>query len=70
MATRPRRLFTDGYNSFWHFVFGIVSIYYMFVIPLFILYQLIDPYEINIMVDITEFAIGYIYAQSIYLLFL
>ena len=54
-----RDLFTDGWNSFWHFVFGLVGFYSPFVTILFILYQLKDPFETNITIDLTEFLIGF-----------
>ena len=43
-----RDLFTDGWNSFWHFVFGLLGFYSPFVTILFVLYQLKDPFETNI----------------------
>ena len=55
-----RPLFTDGANSAWHVTFGfIAAVWVWWLIPLFILYQLKDPLEKNILVDLTEFAIGY-----------
>jgi len=55
-----RRLFTDGWNSFWHVFFGCIGYYLWPVVVLFILYQLKDPFEINITVDLTEFLVGYL----------
>lgn len=55
-----RRLFTDGWNSFWHFFFGIVGVYSNLVTILFVMYQLKDPYEKNVVIDLTEFALGYL----------
>ena len=60
-----RDLFTDGWNSFWHFVFGLLGFYSPFVTILFVLYQLKDPFETNITIDLTEFLIGF---ASMYLL--
>ena len=57
-----RQLFTDGYNSFWHFVFGFISIFCVYIIPLFVIYQLIDLYDVNLFIDLGEFAIGYVFA--------
>lgn len=51
--------FTDGWNSFWHFFFGILAIKFNIVIVLFVVYQCIDMYEKNIMIDLAEFSIGY-----------
>lgn len=60
MATVSRPLFTDGYNSFWHVIFGIMSVFFVYIIPLFIIYQLIDLYDANLFIDLGEFAIGYV----------
>lgn len=54
-----RPLFTDGMNSFWHVAFGFIAIYFWWITPLFILYQLKDPFEKNILVDLAEFVVGY-----------
>lgn len=54
-----RQLFADGWNSFWHFTFGALSTSFVWIIPIFVLYQLIDPYEPNVPIDLSEFAIGY-----------
>ena len=54
-----RNLFTDGWNSFWHFFFGILGYYSWMVVILFVAYQLIDPFETNVLIDLTEFFIGY-----------
>ena len=55
-----RRLFTDGWNSFWHFLFGKVGVYSNIVTIIFIMYQLKDPYDKNLVIDLTEFALGYL----------
>jgi hypothetical protein len=57
---RPRALFTDGYNSFWHFVFGMMSFYIKYIIPIFVLYQLYDYTDVNLWVDLMEFGSGLI----------
>jgi hypothetical protein len=60
MSKKMRNLFTDGWNSFWHFVFGILGYYSWLTVVLFVLYQLQDPFETNITVDLTEFLLGYL----------
>ena len=55
-----RYLGADGWNSFWHFVFGIVAVKLNILVPLFILYQLLDINDKNTMVDILEFFIGFV----------
>jgi len=55
-----RSLFTDGWNSFWHVFFGCIGYYSLPVVVLFVLYQLKDPFETNITVDLTEFLVGYL----------
>lgn len=59
-----RALFADGWNSFWHVVFGMIGNFCPTVLLLFILYQLIDPFEMNVWIDITEGLIGYSIMQS------
>ena len=54
-----RDLFADGWNSFWHVVFGMIGGVYYPVILLFVMYQLIDPFEENVWIDITEGLIGF-----------
>ena len=51
--------FTDGANSFWHVFFGAVATQSMLVGILFILYQVWDLFEKNMLVDIFEFFCGY-----------
>jgi hypothetical protein len=60
-----RSLFTDGWNSIWHVVFGILAIYIPFIIPVFVIYQVIDWYDENMMIDLLEFFIGYVVSYSI-----
>ena len=55
-----RDLFTDGANSFWHFFFGMMAVHCWPIIILFAFYQLKDPYETNMMIDFSEFYIGYL----------
>ena len=59
-----RALFADGWNSFWHVVFGMIGSIYPIVLALFICYQLIDPYEMNVWIDISEGLIGYSIMQN------
>ena len=54
-----RPLFTDGVNSFWHFVFGVLAAQAPWIIAAYFIYQLWDPFEINVWIDCTEFVIGY-----------
>ena len=61
-----RTLFTDGYNSMWHFIFGIISIKYIIGIPIFIAYQFYDYNERNVLVDIIEFNIGLLAGYFLY----
>ena len=58
---KPRKLFTDGSNSFWHFFFGVLSYYYKWIIPLFVLYQLMNYRDKNLFIDLLEFFIGFIF---------
>jgi len=55
-----RPLFTDGWNSFWHVFFGILAVKANIIILLFVAYQCKDIYETNILIDLTEFALGYL----------
>jgi hypothetical protein len=59
---KHRPFFTDGWNSAWHFFFGLLSIEYTYIIPLFVIYQLLDIYDRNMFIDMTEFFIGYLTA--------
>lgn len=53
-----RVLFSDGSNSFFHFGFGLCTVYYPLIFILFIVYQLIDINDLNICIDIAEYGIG------------
>jgi hypothetical protein len=55
-----RDLFTDRWNSFWHFIFGFLGSFYRPVLDVFITYQMVDPLEHNMLIDIYEGIIGYI----------
>ena len=52
-----RYIFTDKWNSFWHALFGFISLYFPIIIPLFLLYQFSEGGK-NLPIDITEFVIG------------
>jgi hypothetical protein len=54
-----RPLFTDRWNSFWHVFFGAVAVHFHMIIPLFIIYQLLDWRDRNLICDLSEFFIGY-----------
>jgi hypothetical protein len=55
----PRNIFTDGLNSFWHFVIGMFAVKFPILVSLFIFYQILDRYDINICIDILEFILGF-----------
>jgi hypothetical protein len=55
-----RDLFTDGWNSVWHFIFGFLGSYYRPVLDVFITYQMVDPLEHNMLIDIFEGAVGFV----------
>lgn len=65
---KMRALFSDNYNSLFHFIFGIMSYKYVFIVPIMLLYQqserLILCYlgskDSNILIDLSEFFIGYL----------
>ena len=51
--------FTDGWNSFFHVLFGILGTASHFIFIGFLAYQLQDPSETNVIVDLAEFITGY-----------
>lgn len=57
--TRP--LFSDGWNSFIHFMLGFVSAHEVMIIPFFLGYQLYQyrPYD-NTITDIEEYTLGFL----------
>ncbi len=58
---KMRGVYTDGWNSFWHIVFGILaSKFPKLIITLFMAYQLYDNQETNVVIDIAEFMYGYV----------
>lgn len=64
-----RPLFTDGWNSFWHVLFGILAVRYYLIVPLFVIYQLLDWQDKNLVCDLLEFAVGYMMYYMITYLF-
>lgn len=55
---KPRPLFTDGWNSFWHVFFGFLSFRFNIIMPIFIVYQLVHLFDDNLFVDLSEFFVG------------
>jgi F0F1-type ATP synthase assembly protein I len=58
-----RKLWTDGWNSFWHFTFGALAYKIPVIIFMFLIYQAFANeglYERNVTTDILEFFIGLI----------
>lgn len=63
-----RGIFTDGYNSFFHFIFGMLSYKYNSIIFIMILYQTFEYLyfsylgfdDSDIIVDLFEFFTGYL----------
>lgn len=53
-----RHPFTDGWNSFWHLAFGAWCMRWPWMAPAFVWYQLWDPLERNVWIDIFEFCAG------------
>jgi hypothetical protein len=58
-AIPSRQLFTDGWNSFWHFVLGLFANKFPILIPICIVYQVLDSHDVNVFVDIIEFIYGH-----------
>jgi hypothetical protein len=65
MKDKQRPLFTDGWNSFWHVFFGVIAVRFSVIIPIFVIYQLIDYKDVNLLIDIIEFFIGFIFSLSL-----
>ena len=56
-----RKLWTDGWNSFWHFTFGALTFKIPIILVMFLAYQAFAKhglYERNVSIDILEFFIG------------
>jgi hypothetical protein len=60
-----RLLFTDGANSFFHVLAGFMSGIFWQIIPLFLGYQLIDYNDSNLIIDLSEFAIGFMLNKAL-----
>jgi hypothetical protein len=60
-----RDLFTDKFNSMWHFVFGVLSVFFPLILPLFVIYQYKDINEKNLRIDLSEFFVGFILCVSL-----
>jgi hypothetical protein len=57
----PRKVHTDGWNSFWHVFLGMIAAKYpAILVPICLGYQLMDPEELNVCVDILEFLYGFL----------
>lgn len=63
-----RGLFVDGWNSFWHLAFGMLSVPIPFIIPFFLLYQFVLKYDSNSWIDTLEYGIGaVVYLAVVYI---
>lgn len=54
-----RDLLADGFNSACHVILGALAFHFWMLIPIFVLYQLLDPYDVNLGIDLFEFFCGY-----------
>jgi hypothetical protein len=61
-----RGLFTDGYNSLWHIIFGMMTLYFPYIFIFYILYQYNDPNDSNLVIDILEYLIGLLVILGFY----
>ena len=55
-----RNLFTDGKNSVWHVLFGMIGYYCSYVAIIFVLYQMVTEIPLlhnNMFIDISEFLV-------------
>ena len=57
--SKRRAVFSDGGNSLSHVVFGMASSYIKVGALVFAAYQMCDFKNVNFVVDMLEFAIGY-----------
>jgi hypothetical protein len=58
-----RKLWSNGWNSFWHFALGALSFKIPLVLVIFLIYQTVANkgfYDKNVYTDILEFFIGLI----------
>jgi len=46
-------------------IFGILSVHFVYIMPFFVIYQLIDINDKNLFVDLIEFIIGFIASLSV-----
>lgn len=63
--SQRRPLFTDGFNSIGHLVFGAVSNWWIWFVPIFIIYEILDHDDVNLSVDLAEYLVGLLAAMSI-----
>jgi len=61
-------MFTDGWNSAWHFIIGFLALKYPIFVSVFIVYQFLNIYEVNVFVDILEFVAGHLAACGVFVL--
>jgi hypothetical protein len=61
LLSNHRPLFTDGYNSFYHVVFGMMSVWFWWIVPIFIAYELKDYKDQNLLIDLAEFFFGWVF---------
>ena len=61
LLSNHRPLFTDGYNSFYHVVFGMMSVWFWWIAPIFIAYELKDYKDQNLLIDLAEFFFGWVF---------
>ena len=54
-----RHPFTDGWNSFWHVALGAWCLRWPILAPGFVWYQLWDPWESNVWIDVFKFLAGF-----------
>jgi hypothetical protein len=55
-----RGLFIDGFNSFWHVIFGIITYFFPYIIIFYTLYQYNNPNDENLIIDMIEYIFGLI----------
>lgn len=60
LYNRMRGLFTDGYNSMWHFIFGASSFYFTPITIIFVSYQFLVHFNSNTWIDLLEFVLGFL----------
>ena len=53
-----RPLFTDGLNSIGHLFFGAITTWWLWFVPIFIIYEILDHDDVNLSVDIAEYLVG------------